>query len=299
MLDITTVILTYNEEKHIRRCIDNVTPISKKVIVIDSPSTDKTVDICKEYNNVVVVVHPYPGNQAEQLNWALENVHIDTDWILRIDADEYLSPELVEEIERKVPLLESDITGVYLQRQHVFMGKRMKYERNAVILRLFRYGKAKCEVRLMDEYMLVDGGRTVTFDNLFFDHNLCTLSDYCKKHVNYASREVALILDEKYNISNHEPSITKEIGKDGAFIRKAKSGYQRLPLFWRGVIYFFYRYFLTGTFLQGRAAFVYCFIQAWWYRTLVDGILIEVQNACGDNVNLIKKYLFDNYKIKL
>ena len=95
-LDITAIILTYNEEMHIRRCLENVCPIAKKVFVIDSPSTDNTVAICNEFDNVEVVVHKYPGNQAEQFNWALDNVKIDTEWILRLDADEYLLPELVE-----------------------------------------------------------------------------------------------------------------------------------------------------------------------------------------------------------
>ena len=89
-LNLSTIILTYNEEIHIRRCLENVCPFSKKVFVIDSPSTDRTVEICNEFSNVEVVVHKYPGNQADQLNWALDNLKIETEWILRIDADEYL-----------------------------------------------------------------------------------------------------------------------------------------------------------------------------------------------------------------
>lgn len=76
--DITTIILTYNEELHIRRCLENICPFSKKVYVIDSPSTDKTVEICAEFQNVEVIVHKYPGNQVEQFNWALDNCQIDT-----------------------------------------------------------------------------------------------------------------------------------------------------------------------------------------------------------------------------
>ncbi|MCF0187788.1 MAG: glycosyltransferase, partial [Bacteroidaceae bacterium] len=102
-LDLTTIILTYNEEIHIRRCLENVCPFSKRVIVVDSPSTDRTVEICREFPNVEVVVHTYPGNQAEQFNWALDNLPIDTEWILRLDADEYLFPELVAELEQKLP----------------------------------------------------------------------------------------------------------------------------------------------------------------------------------------------------
>ena len=298
MLDLTTIILTYNEEIHIRRCLENVCLFSKKVYVVDSPSTDRTVEICNEFPNVEVVVHKYPGNQAEQLNWALDNLDIQTEWILRIDADEYLSNELIEEIKEKTPKLPSSVSGINLQRNHFFMGKQMKYERNAIILRMFRNGKARCECRLMDEYMLIDEGEVITFDNLFFDHNLCTLSEYCQKHINYASREVAMMLDEEYGLSEYRRPESACIGEAATF-RKAKSGYQKLPLFWRSFAYFVYRYFLTGTFLLGKAGFVYCFIQAWWYRTLVDGILIEVKKACGDNPVAIKEYLLNRYKIKL
>ena len=97
-LDLTTIILTYNEELHIRRCLENVCPFSKKVYVIDSPSTDRTVEICKEFPEVEVIVHKYPGNQAAQYNWAIDNLPIDTEWTMRIDADEYYLPELVEDI---------------------------------------------------------------------------------------------------------------------------------------------------------------------------------------------------------
>ena len=81
-LDLSVIILTYNEEQHIRRCLENVCPISKKVYVIDSPSTDRTVEICNEFPNVEVVVHKYPGNQAAQFNWAVDNIKIDTEWML-------------------------------------------------------------------------------------------------------------------------------------------------------------------------------------------------------------------------
>nr|WP_320039523.1 glycosyltransferase family 2 protein [uncultured Bacteroides sp.] len=299
MIDLTTIILTYNEEIHIRRCLENVCPASKKVYVIDSPSTDRTVEICNEFKNVEVVVHKYPGNQAEQLNWALDNLDIQTDWILRIDADEYLSQELIVEIEEKTSKLPTSVTGINLQRNHFFMGKQMKYERNAIILRMFRNGKARCECRLMDEYMLIKEGTTITYDNLFFDHNLCTLSEYCQKHINYASREVAMILDEGYGLSDYKRPDAESIGRGVSSTRKAKGGYQRLPLFWRSFAYFIYRYFFTGTFLLGKAGFVYCFIQAWWYRTLVDGILLEVRNSCKSDPELVKKYLLDRYKIKL
>ena len=116
MLDLTVIILTYNEEIHIRRCLENVCPIAKKVIVVDSPSTDRTQEICREFDNVEVVVHKYPGNQAEQFNWALDNLKIETEWILRLDADEYLMPELIEELREKLPKIDKDVAAFSLSR---------------------------------------------------------------------------------------------------------------------------------------------------------------------------------------
>ena len=115
-LDITVIILTYNEEIHIRRCLENVTPFAKKVFVVDSPSTDRTVEICREFENVEVVVHKYPGNQAEQFNWALDTLQIETEWILRLDADEYLLPELVEELKERLPVMPEGVSALSLSR---------------------------------------------------------------------------------------------------------------------------------------------------------------------------------------
>ena len=116
MLDLTVIILTYNEEIHIRRCLENVCPIAKKVYVVDSPSTDTTVAICQEFPNVEVVVHTYPGNQAEQFNWALDHLPIETEWILRLDADEYLTEALVRKLQAKLPSMPASVSSLSLSR---------------------------------------------------------------------------------------------------------------------------------------------------------------------------------------
>lgn len=299
MLDLTTIILTYNEEKHIRRCLDNVCKFSKHIIIVDSPSTDRTIEICKEYANVDIYTHLYPGNQADQLNWALDNIKIETQWILRLDADEYLSNDLIQEFENKIPRLQENISGVFLQRNHIFMGKHMKYERNATILRLFRNGKAQCENRLMDEYMLIKEGNTTIFDHLFFDHNLCTLDEYCQKHINYAVREAAMILIEKYETLKYTQITSLKSGIESTSFRKSKNKYNNLPVFWRCFAYFIYRYIFTGTFIQGKAGFVYCFVQGWWYRVLVDGILNEAENYAKGDKNKIIEYMNSKYHIDL
>lgn len=83
MLDITVIILTYNEEIHIRRCLENVRQFASKVYVVDCLSTDRTVEIVKKLG-AEIVEHEWPGNQAEQFNWALANLSISTKWVLRL-----------------------------------------------------------------------------------------------------------------------------------------------------------------------------------------------------------------------
>ena len=179
MLDLTVIILTYNEELHIRRCLENVTTIAKQIFVIDCFSTDKTVEIAESLG-ANVVQHHWPGNQAEQFNWALDNLPITTQWILRLDADEYLMPELVQELQEKLPSLPDDVSGVILKRRHIFLGKWMRRGVYPVkLLRIFRHGKGMCEQRLMDEQILLQDtpGGTKFFIHTVKDNKSGSIGD--------------------------------------------------------------------------------------------------------------------------
>ena len=299
MLDLTTIILTYNEEIHIRRCLENVCPISKKVYVIDSPSTDHTVDICKEFDNVEVVTHQYPGNQAAQFNWAVDNMKVDTEWVLRLDADEYLTPELIDELREKLPTIGEDVTGVEFKRRHIFMGRWVKHGIYPVIMmRMFRNGCGRYDNRLMDEHMILTKGKSIVFDHDFCDHSLINISDYCSKHINYAAREAAMVLDEAYGLMDH--AVSKEgLGKQAQEKHRKKGLYNRLPIFWRSFAYFIYRYIVKGGFLDGKEGFLFAFIQGWWYRTMVDAKILEAKRACGDDVEKMREYVSHVLGVKL
>lgn len=306
-LDITTIILTYNEELHIRRCLENVCPFSKKVYVIDCFSTDKTCEICAEFPEVEVVRHKWPGNQAAQYNWAVDTLKIDTEWTFRIDADEYLMPELMKEIEEKLPNLPKEITGLELKRRHIFMGKFVKHGIYPVIMmRICRTGCGRFADRLMDEHMVLNQGTSIVLDNDFCDHSLINVSDYCRKHLNYAEREAAVVLDEMYGLS-HDNIVKgmsdlredESLGKQAEGKHKKKNTYNNLPLFWRSFAYFCFRYFLKGGFLDGKEGFVFAFIQGWWFRMMVDVKLLEVHKACGDDKEKIKEYILREWNIRL
>ena len=300
MLDLSVIILTYNEELHIRRCLENVLPFAKKVFVVDCFSTDKTKEIALRLG-AEVVEHAWPGNQAEQFNWALDNLPISTEWVLRLDADEYLLPELVEELQEKLPTLPEDVTGIIFNRRHIFMGQWMRRGIYPVkLLRAFRYGKGMCEQRLMDEHIQLTEGRAVEFEHDFCDHNLNNLSWFCHKHVNYAIREAVDLLDIELDLTGAAESDNgKEISPQALAKRMKKHKYAKQPLFWRSFAYFCYRYFLKGACLDGKVGFIWTFLQGWWYRTLVDAKVYEIKRQCGNDKEKIKVLLRREYGIRL
>lgn len=299
MLDLSVIILTYNEELHIRRCLDNVKSIAKEIFLIDSFSTDKTLDIAKTYEHVIILQHKWENNHAKQFNWGLENASISTKWILRLDADEYLLPALLIELIDKLPCLDKNITGIVFNRRHIFLETWMKRGIYPVkLLRLFQYGKGFCEQRFMDEHIQIIEGDIIEFENDFVDHNLNNISWFCHKHVDYAIREAVDLLDIELDLTGTVGSHFKNnISNQAIHKRTLKYKYVKSPLFIRAFLYFLYRYFIKRACLDGKVGFIWTFLQCGWYRILVDIKVFEIKNECGDDKNKIRQYLRDNYHI--
>jgi len=296
LLDISVIILTYNEEIHIERCIKNVQSFVNEIFVVDCFSTDKTVEIAKKLG-AKVFKNKWEGSHAKQFNWALNNLPIKTKWVLRLDADEFILPELIEEIKIKLPHLQENISGIVFKRRHIFLGKWMKRGTYPVkLLRLFQYKKGICEQRWMDEHIVLLEGDMIEFDNDFVDHNLNNLAWWTEKHNGYAIREAIDLLNiELHFYEENEIYLNEQALKK----RKRKESYSRKPLFLRAFIYFLYRYFLKLGFLEGKEGFLWHFLQGWWYRTLVDARIFEINKACGNDKEKIKQYIKANYHIDI
>lgn len=299
MLDLSIIILTYNEEIHIRRCLENILPLATDIFIIDSFSTDKTINIASEYRNVHILQNKWENNYAKQFNWGLQNAPIRTKWVLRLDADEYLMPELIEELQSKLPGLPEKVTGVIFNRRHIFMDKWMRRGIYPVkLLRLFRNGKGMCEQRLMDEHIQLQEGHAIEFHHDFCDHNLNDLTWFCHKHVNYAIREAVDLLDIELDLTGAaETDGNKNISRQAQVKRMKKHKYARQPLFWRSFAYFCYRYFLRFGFTEGKEGFLWHFLQGWWYRTLVDAKVYEIKKACGNDKQKIIHHLHEKHNI--
>ena len=299
MLDLSVIILTYNEEIHIRRCLENVKQFASKVYVVDCFSIDRTAQIAKELG-AEVIEHEWPGNQSEQFNWALDNLPITTEWILRLDADEYLLSGLIEELLEKLPVIPESVSALSLSLARAFCGKILHHGivNNIRIIRIFRKGKARYEKRLMDEHLSVLSGETIDMKNQFVDDNRMPIGLFIDKHNGYATREAALLLDAEYHLTNMD-SLPQDYGREVEKKRTQKARYARMPLFWRAFGYFVYRYIIKLGFLDGKEGFLWDFLQGWWYRTLVDAKVYEIKKACGDDKEKMRHFLQDKYNITL
>ena len=303
-MDLSVIILTLNEERHIRRCIESVRPLAREIFVVDCFSVDGTEAAGRGTGaEIRVVTREWPGSQAEQFNWALENLPIASGWVLRLDADEYLTPELCEEIRVRLPALPEDVSGVAFNLRRVFLGRQIRHGIPKIkLLRLFRRGKGRCEQRLMDEHVELLEGRSVEFQGEFADHNLNDIGWWTAKHNGYALREAVALLDLEYGLLDHETNEKTRkghIGAQAAAKRAKKLRYARLPLFWRAFVYFGYRYFVRGGFLEGREGFLWHFLQGWWYRTLVDAKVWEITRASGGDPARMREILRDTYGVRM
>lgn len=276
----TTIILTYNEEVHIERCIRSALNVSKRIIIIDSFSTDNTIKIAKKYG-CDVYQNVWENSYAKQFNWGLLNGRIETDWILRLDADEYLSEKAITFFKNQLNAVNSNISGVYFNRRIIFLGKEILFggKNKEWQLRLFRFKRGFCEKRWMDEHIKIVHGDSIKVPVKFFDNNLNSISWWINKHNNYAIREALDILNENYlfKIDSSLEINGKIFASQAERKRSLKSIYNKLPRYFRAFLYFSFRYFILFGFLDGTKGFVFHFMQGFWYRLLVDVNVFEIE----------------------
>jgi glycosyltransferase involved in cell wall biosynthesis len=274
---LVAIVLTLNEERHLSRCLDSLHGVADHVVVADCFSTDKTLTIA-DAKGARVVQNTWV-NSATQFNWALTQVDSDTDWVMRIDADEYLTPELAVEIRDCLSALGPEVEGVLINRRMTFQGRLMRHGGVFPIrvLRLFRYRKGECENRWMDEHIKV-AGSTESFRGELIDDNLNSLTWWTEKHNKYASREAVDLLNLEFGFMPHDSVAQLRGGSQVGVKRWLKEHvYARLPSGFRAFAYFFYRYVLRLGFLDGQAGTAFHFLQGFWYRYLVDAKVAEVR----------------------
>jgi glycosyltransferase involved in cell wall biosynthesis len=259
---LTVIILTYNEAVNIEQALKNVSNWAKQTLILDSCSTDATCQIAAQYP-VNVFTRKF-DNYANQRNYALQELPIETDWILFLDADEYLTEDLKQEIAHLLNS-ETDKTGFYIRRRFYFMGKWIKYGGYypTWILRLFKKGHVKCEREINEHFVLV--GEAGYLKNDFVDNNLKNFTDWVDKHNRYSSFE-------SYQF---EQTNDKLASLWGAPVERTQWVRQNIwnkliPPLIRPFVLFFYTYFLRLGFLNGIPGLLYHTMHAFVYPLMID-----------------------------
>jgi glycosyltransferase involved in cell wall biosynthesis len=278
---VSLIVLTYNEEANITHTLESVMDWLGEIIIVDSFSTDRTLEICRRYTDKIYQ-HPFE-NQAKQFNWALDNVPIAYDWVMRLDADEVVTPELSEEICDLLGVRGNglgDVTGMYLKRRVYFMGRWMKHGDYYPMwfLRIFRKGKGRYE-DITEEHIVLSGGRAVRLKNDFIDYNRKGLSFWTDKHAHWAIGEMLDVLSMMGQGALPAGTVRPALcGSQEQRRRWLKTRvYARLPLFFRAFAFFFYRYVICFGFLDGREGLIFHFLQGCWYRFYVDAKIYEAK----------------------
>ncbi|SFS01644.1 glycosyltransferase family 2 protein [Yoonia litorea] len=264
MTTITVIILTRDEALHIKRAIASVAGFASRIVVVDSGSADDTVAQARAAG-AEVLEHPW-RNYADQFNWALDQIAGCGGWVLRLDADEIVEPDLAGAIRAGLP----DVAGLIVTRRITFQGQPVRFGGVGAVpsLRLFREGQGRCENRWMDEHIEVTG-RVAALHGSICDDNRKGLDWWMAKHVGYANREVVDLMaraSEGSGLSGR-PAVVRWI---------KQHFYRKLPSGWRAGVYFVYRYVLRGGFLDRAEARHFHVLQGFWYRYLVDTKMAEV-----------------------
>lgn len=277
---ITAIVLTRDEAGHIERCLASLRPVVARICVVDSGSSDGTRELARArgadiYENAWI-------NYSAQFNWALDHCGIDTDWVLRLDADEYLEPALQRELTGRLATLADDVHGVLLPRKYHFLGRWIRHGGMHPMhhLRLWRRGSGRVEPRWMDEHAVLERGKVLEFDGAFVDDNQRDITWWSQKHLWYATREAAQAVLDELDAQAGSTATGPPLHGSAATRRWLKQRiYNKLPLGIGPLLYFQYRYFLRLGILDGMPGFAFHFLQGFWYRVLVDLRRREIARA--------------------
>lgn len=268
MEKITALLLTFNEEKNLLFALENIKDWADEIVILDSYSTDKTVEIAEKYK--AKIHYRKFDNFSAQRKFALNNLPIKNDWIFVLDADEYLTEELKIEISELMANPENMNDAYFMNRRFYWQGKWLKrcfYP--TTLLRFGRKGFLNCDDRPINEHLICKTENTGLLKNDFVDYNRKDLHDWVLKHNGYASREAEQLMVTDETIYNFWGSQYER----KRWIRTRI--WNNLPPVTRPFLYFTYRYFIQMGFLDGKKSFMYHFIDSFVYRTLIDFKYLE------------------------
>jgi hypothetical protein len=263
VLPLSVIIPVRNEAHNLRRCLESLKSVGE-VYVIDSKSTDDTVAIAQSHGAKVVQFH-YAGGWPKKRQWAMDTLPLAYDWTLLLDADEVLTSELADEIQKAIE--DTHTNGYFIALQMYFLGRRLRHSAASFWkLSLFRKGLGRFECRLQDqdasmadmevhEHVVVTGATRKLIHPLIH-HNVESLSRYIQKHNEYSNWEARVWLDGNRSQEDIQPSLWGTQAQRRRWLRRHFFELPGSPL-----LFFLYKYVLSFGFLDGVPGLIYCTMQ--------------------------------------
>lgn len=283
-LPLTAIVLTFNEEQNLDACLASLATWVGELFVLDSGSRDGTLDIAKHYG-ARIFEHPFETH-ARQWMWALQNLPATHEWILGLDADQRITAQLRDEL---AALFMSEanlcapgsVDGFFIKRRQVWRGQWIKHGTYypKYLMKLFRKTRVHMDERdLMDHHFYVPGEtRKLQYDLIEENVKENALDFWIDKHNRYARLLAHEELLKRQRLSD-SPIRARPFGNPDERTLWLKQRWYSLPLYWRPFLYFFYRYILRLGFLDGKQGFLFHFLQAFWFRLLVDAQLDDLSS---------------------
>ena len=270
------IVLSFNSANVIERTLRAALEVSQNVCVVDSGSTDDTAATVVALGGRLVQ-RPFK-HYADQRNWAIDEFGGQFEWQLHLDADEVLDATAIAEIKR-VLAAPAGATGFIFKRRTYFLGRPLRFGGASNFhLRLFKSGTARCEDRLYDQHF-VSEQPGVRLDGLLHDMNVGSLTEWTARHNRWSDLEVAELLRAEQTAGATGVLRARLLGDPRERTRWLKGLYYRLPGGLRATAYFIYRYVFRLGFVDGREGLYFAFLQALWFRMLVDAKMAEARQA--------------------
>ncbi|HEY0175170.1 MAG TPA: glycosyltransferase family 2 protein [Pedobacter sp.] len=277
----TFIILTYNEELHLPRLLNSIRSLNAAICILDSGSTDQTLQIA-EISGAQVKQHTFI-NHPQQWHHALVAFEIKTPWVICIDADQIVTDELKQQLSGFRDEDYRDINGIYFNRKNYFKGAWIKHGGYFpfYLLKMFRYGTGYSDLNEnMDHRFIVPGKTLLWKDGHLLEENLKenNIRFWIDKHNRYSDLLAHEEVERKLKLRTQtlRPKFWGSPDERTAWLKQL---WWQMPLFVRPAVYFIYRYIFRLGILDGRQGFIFHFLQAFWFRLIVDIKIKEILNA--------------------
>ncbi|HEY4785460.1 MAG TPA: glycosyltransferase family 2 protein [Bacteroidales bacterium] len=292
---LTVILLTFNEEQNLPECFESIKTLNANLFVVDSFSTDGTVEFLKK-NQINYVQHPFE-NYANQRNWAQQHNPFNTEWVFHLDAGERFTEELTDWLKNKFDPENNLADGYMFSRRTMIFGKEVYHggQYPNFHLRLFRAVKGKCEEKLYDQHFVVAGNvKAIKHRIDIIDTVLDSWHNFIEAHNRWALYEAIEIV--KQNQADTGEVKSRLFGSPIERRRWFKNNiFQKAPLFIRSLLFFLYRYIFRFGFLDGKTGLAFHFLQGFWFRFLIDANVLEIRVKLPTYHNSLKELVFHEY----